>query len=72
MRVTFACGHPMTLSDNPSGAPVCGCGETRIQSVKVRPPTFRGACSGPCAEFANLEPIAVNLAPGGSLTIKKD
>ena len=72
MTVTFACGHAMTLSDNPSGAPTCGCGETRIQAVKARAPKFRGACSGPLSEFANLEPITVNLAPGGPLTITKD
>ncbi len=71
MRVTFACGHGMELSDNPSGAPVCGCGESRIQAVKARAPKFRGACSGPCSEFANLEPVAVNLAPGGALHLRQ-
>jgi hypothetical protein len=72
MRVTYACGHTAEISDNPSGAPVCGCGETRIQYVKARAPRFTGACTGPFAEFKNLEPIAVNLAPGGPLTIKAD
>lgn len=71
MKVTFACQHTMTVGDNPSGTPICGCGETRIQSVHARAPRFTGACSGPCAEFKNLEPIAVNLAPGGALRLKE-
>lgn len=70
MRLTFACGHLADIGDNPSGAPVCACGESRIQAVKARAPKFRGACSGPYSEYAHLEPVAVNLAPGGSLTLK--
>ena len=70
MKIVFACGHPMEIGDNPSGPPVCVCGEPRIQSVQARAPKFRGACSGPCSEWANLEPAVVNLATGGSLTLK--
>lgn len=69
MKLTFACGHSADIGDNPSMTPVCACGETRVQAVKVRAPSFVGACSGPYSEFKNLEPIAVNLAPGGSLSI---
>lgn len=68
--IRFACGHAVTLGDNPSGAPVCDCGETRIQAVKARAPRFTGACSGPYAEFKNLGPAVVNLAPAGPLTLK--
>lgn len=69
--ITFACGHHTTIGDNPSGPPVCACGERRIQHVKARPPRFTGACSGPYAEFKNLGPAVVNLAPGGPLTITR-
>jgi len=70
MRITFACGHDAQIGDNPSGAPVCACGEKRIQAVKVRAPRFTGAVSGPYAEFKNLEPAVVNLAPGGPLQLQ--
>lgn len=69
MTIRFACGHTMTLGDNPSVAPVCPCGETRVQHVAVRAPRFRGSCSGPYAEWAPLAPATVNLAPGGPLII---
>jgi hypothetical protein len=72
MHIRFACGHDLTLGDNPSGAPVCSCGETRVQSVKARAPRFTGACSGPYAEFKNLGPAVVNLAPAGPLVLKKE
>ena len=69
MTVTYACGHTADVGENPSAAPVCGCGETRIQRTQARAPRFRGSCSGPYAEFVNLGPATVNLAPGGPLTI---
>lgn len=69
MTIHFACGHGVEIGDNPSIAPVCACGERRIQAVKARPPRFVGACSGPYAEFQNLAPAVVNLAPGGPLSI---
>jgi hypothetical protein len=72
MKVTFACQHTAEIGDNPSGPPVCACGERRIQAVKARAPKFTGACSGPFAEFRQLDPVVVNLAPGGPLTLKKD
>ena len=70
MHIRFACGHALDLGDNPSGPPVCGCGETRIQRVTARPPHFTGVASGPYCEFQNLAPATVNLAPGGSFTLK--
>ena len=69
MTIRFACGHLTTLGDNPSGAPVCACGETRVQHVAVRPPRFHGTCTGPYAETASLPPGVVNVAPGGPLVI---
>lgn len=70
MTIQFACGHSAQIGDNPSAVPVCACGERRIQHVKVRPPRFVGACSGPYAEYRNLSPAVVNVAPGGPLTLK--
>lgn len=69
MTIKFACGHAMDLGDNPSGTPVCGCGEVRIARVTARAPRFTGVASGPYAEFRNLGPATVHLAPGGSLNL---
>lgn len=69
MTITFACGHTAQIGDNPSSAPICGCGERQIQGVQARAPRFTGACTGPYATFANLGPATVNLAPGGSLPL---
>lgn len=75
MTVTFACGHTLALGDNPSGTPVCGCGNQQIARTHARAPRFTGTCSGPYAEFRNLAPTTVNLAPAGPLKLtppKKD
>ena len=69
MRITFACGHKMVIA-NTTSQPTCACGETRVQSISAPPPTFRGACSGPFAEFQQVEPAVVVLASGKPLTIK--
>lgn len=71
MRVSFACGHTTEIGDNPSAAPTCACGERQISRVTARAPRFIGACSGPYSEFKNLEPVTVNLAPGGPLSLKE-
>jgi hypothetical protein len=62
MRVTFACGHDADVPDAVSVAPMCGCGEKRVQSVKARAPKFTGSCTGPYAQAKALEPIRVSLA----------
>ena len=72
LRVRFLCGHHMDLGLTGEGAPVCHCGETRVIRTFARPPRFTGACSGPYAETKGLESVSVNLAPGGSLQLKKD
>lgn len=71
MKLVFACGHGMTIGDNPQTAPLCViCGEPRIQAVQSRPPRFTGVASGPYVEYANLGPATVNLAPKGPLALK--
>lgn len=70
MRITFGCGHTADMGDNPSGSPVCACGDRRVTHVKARAPRFVGACTGPMAEFKNLGPATVSVAPGGSLALK--
>ena len=73
MRLDFACGHSLTVADDAAIEPRCIlCRDGRITHVQIRPPRFRGACTGPHAEF-NPEigqPGAVNLAPGGPLKLK--
>ena len=48
--------------------PICACGERQISLVRPsRPPRFVGTVTGPYAEYKALDPIAVNVAPGGPL-----
>lgn len=47
IRITFACGHHAEVEESVQARPVCHCGETRVQNVNTRPPTFTGACRGP-------------------------
>lgn len=48
ITLRFACGHQLQIAETNIAQPPCPqCGETRIQGVTARPPTFRGACSGP-------------------------
>lgn len=62
MKITFACTHTTTIGDGSVTAPLCWCGESRIQAVQSRAPRFVGACSGPYAETRSVEPATVNLA----------
>jgi len=71
MRIDFACGHHATIGDNPSLAPICWCGESRIQSVQARAPRFVGSATGPYCETKALEPAVVSLATGGSLRLQE-
>lgn len=47
IRVTFACGHVVTVSESAETPPQCDCGERRVSRVKAPPPRFRGACETP-------------------------
>lgn len=59
IEVTLACGHTMKVSGE--DAPVCHCGERRVQRVKARAPKFRGVCQGPHASFTALSGIPVTI-----------
>lgn len=42
IRVTFACGHVLTVPETVKDAPACPeCGERRVQRVKAPAPRFR-------------------------------
>ena len=69
ITVRFACGHATSIGLHSDSAPVCGCGETRIASVKARPPRFVGACVGPYAETKGLDAGVVNLTTAGPLKL---
>lgn len=69
IRVTFVCGHSKDLGVNASAA-VCACGETRIVRSQARAPRFVGVATGPYAEYKAMDAVPVNLAPGGSLSLK--
>jgi hypothetical protein len=73
IRLTFACGHALTLEDT-NVAPACvECGETRVSNVTTkRLPRFRGACRGPYAEIESLPGVPVeSAAPSGPLRLKE-
>ena len=65
ITVRFACGHQTAIAETAVTAPRCSCGETRIQRVAARAPTFRGTCTGPYAEYKALEPVPVDLTTEG-------
>jgi hypothetical protein len=70
--IRYKCGHSGQLNEQFNGTPICPCGETQIVFVKPsRMPRFTGACTGPYAAFAPLEPAVVNVAPAGPLVIKE-
>jgi hypothetical protein len=70
--IRFLCGHGGRVGVNQVASPVCPtCGETRIARVSAPPPKFRGACSGPYAATAHLDPAIVNVAPKGPLQLKE-
>lgn len=71
IALRFACGHQGSVGISQVNDPVCPvCGETQIRAVHTRAPKFRGACSGPYAETAHLDPGVVNVAPKGPLRLK--
>jgi len=68
--VTFTCDHSAKVKEN-GAAPQCQvCGCRRVARVKAPAPRIRGTARGPHCETQNLEPQAVNLAPGGRLPLK--
>ena len=70
MTLTWACGHRGTVKDSVTDAPICVCGERRIQRVTAPVPRFRGACRGPLALGGSETPIPVSVAPEGPLRLK--
>lgn len=72
ITVSFACGHSMQVSERAEWTPRCGCGETRVAAVKAPAPRFVGTVTGPYCETKGLDPAVVNVATGGSLTLKQE
>jgi hypothetical protein len=74
LRLLFKCDHVAPFSEKRGDVcPFCGTrGVTAIlaDSPDEKHPRFTGTCSGPHATTVALEPIAVNLAPGGALVLK--
>lgn len=61
IRLGFACGHALTISESDQ-APVCEqCGERRVSRVTARAPKFRGVCQGPHAQFVPLAGMPVTV-----------
>jgi len=67
MTLRFACGHATSVPDETVNAPVCWCGETRIQRVQIRAPQFRGVAQGPHVVSETLGAVPVAAAPAGPL-----
>jgi hypothetical protein len=63
MTVTFRCGHKVTVPAAVEAPPVCACGERIVSNVTGATPRFRGACRGPHAEFAQLDPDRTQFSP---------
>lgn len=68
MTLHFACGHAAPFSEKRGG--VCHCGDRRVVAVEGDRPQFIGTATGPHVTTQALEPIAVNLAPKGTLRLK--
>ena len=72
ITVSFACGHDLQVKESATWTPVCHCGSNQVTGVKARSPHFVGTVTGPYAEYKALAPGVVNVAPGGSLSIKQE
>jgi hypothetical protein len=68
MRLIFRCGHEGQFRENQT--PICRCGERGIARAFAGPPRIVGCATGPHVETKALEPITVNLAEAGPLTLK--
>lgn len=51
ITVHFACGHELTFESGAKRPTCVQCGETRISRTFAPPPSFRGICTGPTAEY---------------------
>lgn len=72
MTVTFRCGHRVTLDRTAQSAPVCACGERVVANVTGATPRFTGACRGPHATFAAVEPYAERLPQAAPLRLQEN
>jgi len=70
MQIEFRCGHQQPVTSNASD-PRCGCGEFRVARMvsRVAAPRFTGRVNGPCAEYAPLEAVAVDVTEKGPLPL---
>jgi hypothetical protein len=50
MELTYRCGHAVKVQDALASAVCPVCGAEGVSRAKARPPTFRGAVHGPCAQ----------------------
>lgn len=72
IAITFACGHHQDLASVGDTAPICACGERRVQAVNAPAPRFRGCVLGPSAQTEPLAAQAISVAPQGPLHLKED
>lgn len=72
MQIKFRCGTVQAVDPDKTPSPVCAhCGTTTIARVlDARAPRFTGTVTGPHADTRRLDPVAVNLAEKGPLTLK--
>lgn len=64
MTLIFRCGHRLDVLASVGPAPVCPCGERVVSRVLGATPRFRGACRGPHAESAPLDPDRHQFSAG--------
>jgi hypothetical protein len=50
MELTYRCGHVVTVDETRATATCPACGAEGVSRTKARPPVFRGAALGPCAQ----------------------
>lgn len=63
MELTYRCGHSARVDDAVASAVCPVCGQHGVSAAKVRPPSFRGACSGPLAQTdMTIAPFRERLA----------
>lgn len=72
MKLTFSCGCQHAVSERANGAACPAHQAARVTRVDAPAPRFSGLCRGPHAEYRQLDPKAVDLAPGGRLRLKRD
>lgn len=50
LTLTYRCGHEAKANEDISSAVCPVCGKAGVSRTKARPPVFRGAVLGPCAQ----------------------